>query len=79
MKARADVEIEFDSEDEAKRVLGALEPELKSAPSDKTETSLEVTDRSLLLSISSEERAPFRAAVNTYLRWIRTAHEIGGI
>ncbi|MEE9594681.1 MAG: KEOPS complex subunit Pcc1 [Candidatus Hydrothermarchaeales archaeon] len=79
MKARADIEIEFDTSEEAQRVLGTLKPELTSSPSDKAMATLDVKEKTLFLRISSEERAPFRAAVNTYMRWIRTAHEIGGI
>ncbi|MFQ5815154.1 MAG: KEOPS complex subunit Pcc1 [Candidatus Hydrothermarchaeaceae archaeon] len=79
MDAGAEIEIDFDSEEEAERVLMALKPELSSAPSDKTEVTLEVRGKTLFLGVSSGERAPFRAAVNTYMRWIRTAHEIGGL
>ncbi len=75
---KASLDVEFDSETEASRVFEALKPEIDSAPSDKAETVIDVEDKTLFLRITSGERAPFRAAVNTYMKWIRIAHELGG-
>jgi tRNA threonylcarbamoyladenosine modification (KEOPS) complex Pcc1 subunit len=79
MEGRAIIEVNFNSGTEAQTVLKALEPELTSAPSDKAKVTLDVKGKTLFLNVSSSERSAFRAAVNTYLRWIRTAHEVGGI
>lgn len=75
----AEFEFDFDNREDAERVLAALKPELSSAPSDRADVVLEAKGNRLLLRISSRKKSPFRAAVSTYLRWIRVAHEVGMI
>ncbi len=77
MIASAEMIFDFDSDEDARRVYEALKPELSSAPSDKTDVALEAKGKSLVLSVSAAEKAAFRAAVSTYVRWVRIAHEIG--
>ncbi|MEE8168271.1 MAG: KEOPS complex subunit Pcc1 [Candidatus Hydrothermarchaeales archaeon] len=78
-EAKAELEFNFDSEEEARRLSFVLAPEIESAPSDRTSVSLNQEDNNVLLYIASREAAPFRAAVSTYLRWIKTIKEIESV
>ncbi len=78
-EARAELEFHLDSEEEAMCIYQSIKPELDATPSDRATVALNPRGEKLLLSIEAREAAPFRAAVLTYLRWIRTAKEIGRI
>jgi tRNA threonylcarbamoyladenosine modification (KEOPS) complex Pcc1 subunit len=62
----------FDSENEAKIVLGSLSPEIKNKIP-KTDAELVIDKNTLFLDISSEDISSLRAAINSYLRWMNTA------
>ncbi len=51
----------------------ALKPELKSSPTKKSEIKLKKHKDSIELFIKSKEISSFRAAMNSWLRWIQVA------
>ncbi|MFQ6136179.1 MAG: KEOPS complex subunit Pcc1 [Candidatus Hydrothermarchaeales archaeon] len=69
--AKIAMEIEFDSEDESKVVFEALRPEL--GPTDRTKVNLRNEKNRLHLEVVAKDSAAFRAALNSYFRWIRTS------
>ncbi|PTD93836.1 hypothetical protein C9439_05495 [archaeon SCG-AAA382B04] len=53
----------------------SLEPELKSSPTKKSEIKIEKQKNQIKLKIKSRELSSFRAAMNSWLRWIQVAQE----
>ena len=74
--AKAQIEVTFDSNKDAQVIFEALMPELHSAPSDKADAKLEIEKNKVLVTISAEDASAFRAAINTYLRWIKVSKSL---
>lgn len=74
--AKAELELEFDSEEEARAIFGALEPEAASVPSDRTRARLGLEGRKILISIEGASGPSFRAALGAYLRWAKVAKTV---
>ncbi len=79
MGGKAEFVFRFDTEEEAEAVFLALKPELESAPSDRTSVALNRDGSELFLTITSDEGAPFRAALSAHLRWIKMISELRSI
>jgi len=72
-----EIDIEFDSSKEAETILRSIQPEIISAPSDRSMVKAYiVNNRTLRLEINSEDSASFRASINSYLRWIILSYEV---
>jgi tRNA threonylcarbamoyladenosine modification (KEOPS) complex Pcc1 subunit len=71
LEANAEIEIAFDTEEEAEVVYNALKPEVSSSPSQRSRVSLRLINRKLHLGIEATDASSFRAAVNTYSRFIK--------
>ncbi len=67
---RAVIEIPFDSEELAKMIRSALNPETDSAPSDRARAEVSVRDSILVIEISAGDMASLRAAMNSYIAWV---------
>ena len=78
MKAEATVKFEFKSEQVLKTVFSALKPETLSAPTRRSKTYIEVNGKTLTLKFEARDTTALRAALNSYLRWIRLIVEILG-
>ncbi len=48
----------------------ALEPEAKTPSSDRSSTSIEVSDSQLVLTTNANDVSALRASLNSYLRWV---------
>ncbi|MBI5253971.1 MAG: hypothetical protein HY930_06230 [Euryarchaeota archaeon] len=85
IEAAAHIKLHFDSEREAHIIYSVLKPELISAPSDNSDRKLACVPSSLRkrasveftrrkneieLGIKAADAASFRAALNSYMRWI---------
>lgn len=57
-------------------VYRSLLPELKDAPSQRTEVNLELRNDMVKLQINSDDIVSFRAALNTWLRLIKIAYDM---
>ncbi len=64
------LEIELDSEQEAKVIYDALLPETQSVPSDRAETSVTVQGSSVRIEIRAGDLTALRAAMNSFLAWV---------
>jgi KEOPS complex subunit Pcc1 len=62
--------IKFESIKDAEVVFKTIEPELQSAPSDRSSVNLDLQGNILKLMIDAEDTPSLRASVNSYLRWI---------
>ena len=76
MKAEATVKFEFKSEQVLKTVFNALKPETLSAPTRRSKTYIEINGKTLTLKFEAKDTTALRAALNSYLRWIRLIVEI---
>ncbi len=76
MRAEATVKFEFKSEQVLKTVFNALKPETLSAPTRRSKTYIEVNGKTLTLKFEARDTTALRAALNSYLRWIRLIVEI---
>ncbi len=72
----AELEIQFDTPGEAAIVLGSIEPEINESPSDRTSISLNLSGSTVKITIHSKDAPSFRAAMNSYLRWIKLSNEV---
>jgi len=76
MRAEATVKFEFKSEQVLKTVFNALKPETLSAPTRRSKTYIEINGKTLTLKFEAKDTTALRAALNSYLRWIRLIVEI---
>ena len=65
----------FDSNSEAEIVLKSINPEINNKIP-KTNAQIKKDKNRIYLNIYSEDTSSLRAAINSYLRWIKTALEI---
>jgi KEOPS complex subunit Pcc1 len=75
-KIESQIEIEFDSDNEAEIVLKSIEPELMDSPSERTETEIKCKDNLLIIKIIAMDSTSFRASLNSYLRWIDLSKQV---
>lgn len=68
-------EFTFDLGDRTEIVYRSICPELDNAPSNRSKVSLSVQDSVLHVDIRANDVVMLRAAVNTWLRLIKTAGE----
>ncbi|MDI9434788.1 MAG: KEOPS complex subunit Pcc1 [Euryarchaeota archaeon] len=75
-QVEAQIEIEFDSKKEAEIVLTAIKPEISDSPSSRTITEVKSIDKILNIDIKAQDSPSFRAALNSYFRWIMLSQEV---
>lgn len=75
-KVKGELIIDFSDESIAETILKAISPEINTIPSKRTEVSLKRIGTKIFLLIYSKDTTALRAAVNSYLRLIKTAHEV---
>ena len=68
--AGANIKLHFDSGREAHIIYNALKLELLSAPSDRASAKFTHKKKGIELGIKAADAASFRAALNSYMRWI---------
>jgi len=73
---KAEFKIKFKSSTDAKVVLKSIEPELQTAPSDRSSVKVNLDGNILKLIIDAEDTPSLRASVNSYLRWIILSCEV---
>lgn len=73
---KAEFKIKFKSVYEAKVVLKSIEPELQTAPSQRSSVKVDLDGNALKLIIDAEDTPSLRASVNSYLRWIILSCEV---
>ena len=71
----ANFEFILNSESEAKIIADAIDPEIKNKIP-KTDVKIKIIKNTLFLEIKSNDLSSFRAAINSYLRWIDTAIKV---
>ena len=62
---KAEFKIKFNNLDEAKLVLKSIEPEIQTAPSEKSSVKINLDGKTLKLIIDAEDTPSLRASVNS--------------
>ena len=73
---KAEFKIKFESSHDAEVVLKSIEPEVQTAPSDRSSVKVNLDGDTLKLIIDAEDTPSLRASVNSYLRWIILSCEV---
>jgi tRNA threonylcarbamoyladenosine modification (KEOPS) complex Pcc1 subunit len=69
--------IRMDLKEELLRVIEtALNPEVESPSSERSETSVLVVDGQLVIQTRASDTTALRASLNSYLRWIEGIQDI---
>jgi len=71
-----ELEIEFENSKEAEIVLKSIKPEINGSNSDRTSVNMNIHDNTLKIFINAPDTASFRAALNSYLRWVKLSYEV---
>ncbi len=58
-------------------IIKALEPELESGISDRSNVLIKASEKGLVIEVSANDVIALRAAVNSYLYWVQGIMEIG--
>jgi len=75
-KLKAEFKIKFESVHDAEVVLKSIEPEIQTAPSERTSVEVDLDENILKLIVDAEDTPSLRASVNSYLRWILLSCEV---
>ena len=67
--------LEFEKIDDARVIYNSLNPEIKHKIP-KTNTKIKLEGTVLKIDIEAKDISSLRAACNSYLRWINTAHSV---
>lgn len=76
MNAKANVRLKFQSREKLESVFKALEPETRTALTQRSKVSISKEGNSLNLIFEATDTSALRAAINSYLRWILLTREV---
>jgi tRNA threonylcarbamoyladenosine modification (KEOPS) complex Pcc1 subunit len=71
-RAKANIRLKLQSEEQLTTLLHALDPEAKATVTRRAIVKLEKDGLSLVLKVDAEDTVALRATLNAYLRWINT-------
>ena len=75
-QAEAEIQIEA-APDTVKVLIGSLQPELEHAVSERSTVKITFNDKGIVIGITADDVTALRAAVNSYLYWVRGILDIG--
>lgn len=73
---KTELQMEFESSEDAEVILKSIEPEINTSPSDKSFTRVDLKNNILTIEIDANDTTTLRAALNSYLRWITLSYDI---
>lgn len=73
---KSEFKIEFETIEDAEIILKVLEPEIRTSPSLRSFTHIKRVDKELIMKINAADTTSFRAAINSYLRWIMLSYDV---
>ena len=77
-KVNAEIRIKV-SECLTKILEDALQPEIEKPSSDRSMAKVEIKNRDLVLHLKASDISAFRAAFNSYLRWVKAILDVVNI
>jgi len=78
MSATATVRLKFPRKEQLSAVFEALEPETRTALSSRAKVRVRREDKTLTLIFEASDTSALRAALNSYLHWIRLTKDVLG-
>ena len=69
-------EVEFNSENHAQIIYNSIKPELSFSRNDRSTTTIQLKNKSIIIEINSKDVVSLRASINSYVRWINLSMEI---
>ena len=69
-------EVEFNSENHAQIIYNSIKPELSFSRNDRSTTTIQLKNKSIIIEINSKDVVSLRASINSYVRWINLSIEI---
>lgn len=76
MSATATVRLKFRRKEQLSAIFEALEPETRTTVSSRSKVSVKKEDETLVLTFEAKDTSALRAALNSYLHWIRLARDV---
>lgn len=76
MSATATVRLEFPKKEQLSTIFEALEPETRANIASRSKVKIRIEGKSLILTFEAKETSALRAAINSYLHWIRLTKDI---
>ena len=73
---QSEFKIEFETIEDAEIILKVLKPEIRTSPSERSFTLIKRIDKELIMKINAVDATSFRAAVNSYLRWVMLSYNV---
>jgi KEOPS complex subunit Pcc1 len=74
--AQFQLELTLDDHQDAEVLYKSIKPEITSAPSSRTHSTLELHGNIIKLRVKAKDSTSLRAAINSYMRWITLSHEV---
>ena len=71
-----ELEMKFETQQDAVIVLRSVEPEIRTAPSERTSVNIDLSGNVLKIKINAEDTTSLRASLNSYLRWVKLSYEV---
>lgn len=71
-----ELEMKFETQQDAMIVLRSVEPEIRTAPSERTSVNIDLSGNVLKIKIDAEDTTSLRASLNSYLRWVKLSYEV---
>jgi len=72
VRAKANIRLEFKSQQQLTSMLDALTPEAKAPVTIRANVQLEQQGLFLLLKVDADDTVALRSTLNAYLRWINS-------
>jgi len=76
MSANATIRLKFPKNDQLSAIFKALEPETRTAVSCRSKVTLNREGKTLTLIFEAKDTSSLRAALNSYLYWIRLTKDV---
>jgi len=76
MSAKATVRLRFERKNHLSAIFRALEPETRTAVSSRSKVTVKRDDKTLTLVFEAKDTSALRAALNSYLHWIRLTKDV---
>jgi len=76
MRATATVRLKFRRKDQLSAIFEALEPETRTALMSRSKVTVKRDDKTITLIFEAKDTSALRAALNSYLHWIRLTKDV---
>lgn len=75
-KTNATVRLKLSSKQQGQIIIDSLKPETSHPASRRSEVTIRMEDRVLILEIEAYDTTALRASLNSYLRWINSILDV---